>query len=220
MSKWKTIDLYLYSPRKISDPFKWEKKLLPCNPVSCVKEAACSKSKGSQRKMACRRSKQFTWLIDSCLHHMTDLKATSELSVQYVKLTRDIGAAALMSFPIKKLVNLALCVVDCSANDSLSLWCWLTWSLSITRCPFCEWGKGCRHLPPSLQESLWHNFPLSGRNCLTMAWRGTLFTAPETCWMARPGNGDKWGYSQWLASHKWGSPGLSNRASPVQYLYL
>lgn len=50
---------------------------------------------------------------------MTDLKATSELSVQYVKLTRDIGGAALMSFPIKKLVNLALCVMDCSTNDSL-----------------------------------------------------------------------------------------------------
>lgn len=79
------------------------KKLLPCSPVSCVKEAACSKSKGSQRKMACRRSKQFTWFIDSCLHHMTDLKATSELSVQYVELTRDIEMAALMSFPIKKI---------------------------------------------------------------------------------------------------------------------
>lgn len=79
------------------------RNLLPCHPVGCVKQAACSKSKGSQRKMACRRSKQFTWLIDSCLHHMTDLKATSELSVQYVELTRDIEAAALMSFPIIKV---------------------------------------------------------------------------------------------------------------------
>lgn len=78
------------------------KEPLRCNPVSCVKEAECSKSKGSQRKMAYRRSKQFTWLIGSCLHHMTDLKATSELSVQYVELTRDIEADAIMSFPIKK----------------------------------------------------------------------------------------------------------------------
>lgn len=81
------------------------KEPLYFNPVSCVKEAACSKSKGSQRKMAHRRSKQFTWLIGSCLHHMTDLKATSELSVQYVELTRDIEAAAIMSFPIKKNVG-------------------------------------------------------------------------------------------------------------------
>lgn len=77
----------------------------PLYPVSCVKEAAYSKSKGSQRKMAYRRSKQFTRLIGSCLHHMTDLKATLELSVQYVELTRDIEAAAIMSSPIKKKVS-------------------------------------------------------------------------------------------------------------------
>lgn len=103
-------------------------KLIPSNvkrtshhsPVSYVKAAVCSKSKGSQRKMVQRRSKQFTWLIGSCLHHMTDLKATSELSAQYVELTRDIVAAARMSFPIKKLVKLALCFMGCSASDSLS----------------------------------------------------------------------------------------------------
>lgn len=75
---------------------------LCCSRVSCAEEAACSESKGSQRKMACRRSKQFTWLIGSCLHHMTDLKATSELSVQYGELTRDTEAAAIMSFPLKR----------------------------------------------------------------------------------------------------------------------
>lgn len=92
----------------------------PLYPVSCVKEAAYSKSKGSQRKMAYRRSKQFTRLIGSCLHHMTDLKATLELSVQYVELTRDIEAAAIMSSPIKKkLAKLAQCFMGCSAVIAL-----------------------------------------------------------------------------------------------------
>lgn len=45
--------------------------------------------------------------------------------------------------------------MDCSTNDTLSLWCWLTWSLSITRCPIVWMAIDI------FQESLWHNFPHS-----------------------------------------------------------
>lgn len=59
------------------------------------------KVKGKPEENGMQEVKAVHMLIDSCLHHMTDLKATSELSVQYVELTRDTEAAVLMSFPIK-----------------------------------------------------------------------------------------------------------------------
>lgn len=61
------------------------------------------KVKGKPEENGMQEVKAVHMLIDSCLHHMTDLKATSELSVQYVELTRDTEAAVLMSFPIKYL---------------------------------------------------------------------------------------------------------------------
>lgn len=61
------------------------------------------KVKGKPEENGMQEVRAVRMLIDSCLHHMTDLKAASELSVQYVELTRDIEAAALMSFSIKNV---------------------------------------------------------------------------------------------------------------------